>query len=61
MFQNLKVSVTAEDGNGNLLGVGSAPLEPSILKAGGTSNFVVVISGAQCTTNNLNPEFRVEY
>jgi hypothetical protein len=51
MFQNLKVYVTAEDGN----------RKPSILKAGGTSNFVVVISGAQCTTNNLNPEFRVEY
>jgi hypothetical protein len=61
MFQNLKVYVTAEDANGNLLGVGSALLDPAVLKAGGTSKFVIVINGAQCTTADLKPDFRIEY
>jgi hypothetical protein len=61
MFQNLKVYVTAEDANGNLLGVGSAPLNPAILKPGGASNFVILINGAQCTTADLKPDFRIEY
>lgn len=60
-FEGLKVYVTAEDGNGMLLGVGSAPLDPAILPAGGTSNFVVIISGAQCTTDELNISCRFEY
>ena len=61
MFQNLKVYVTAVDANGNLLGVGSAPLDPAILKPGGASNFVILINSAQCTTNDLKPDFRIEY
>ena len=60
-LEGLKVSVTAEDGNGMLLGVGSARLDPAILPAGGTSNFVVIISDAQCTTDELNISCRFEY
>jgi len=60
-FEGLRVCVTAEDANGMLLGVGSAPLEPSILPAGGSSNFVVLIQDAQCTTDVLNISCRFEY
>jgi hypothetical protein len=60
-FEGLKAYVTAEDANGMLLGVGSAPLSPTTLPAGGTSSFVVVINDAQCTTDNLNISCRFEY
>ena len=61
MFQGLKVYVTAEDANGMLLGVGSAPLDPPVLEAGGASKFVVLIAGAQCATPELNITCRFEY
>jgi hypothetical protein len=61
MFEGLKVYVTAEDGAGKLLGVGSAPLDPSRLEAGGASRFVVLIAGAQCSTGELNITCRFEY
>ena len=60
-FGGLKVYVTAEDANGMLLGVGSAPLDPATLPARGTSNFVVIISDTQCTTDELNISCRFEY
>ena len=60
-FEGLKAYVTAEDATGLLLGVGSAPLTPSMLPAGGTSRFVVRITGAQCTTDSLSISCRFEY
>ena len=60
-FEGLKVYITAEDASGMLLGVGSGPMAPSLLPAGGTSSFVVRIMDAQCTTDSLSISCRFEY
>ena len=60
-FTGLKAYVTVEDANGLLLGVGSAPLSPETLPGGGTSEFVVRITDAQCTTDSLSISCRFEY